>query len=101
VQISVTILFTALSMASTAFFAFQLANIWLFYVSIVMILIIEIYMFCCQGGRTSPSNYICVGIFTLAESYVVSFICSITGKDSGNYIVLLAAFYTLGNSKLK
>lgn len=83
-------------MTSVAFFNFQLANIWLFYVSLVMAIVIEIYMFCCQGGRTSPSNYICVGLFTLAESYIVSFICSVTGKENGNSIVFLAAVYTLG-----
>lgn len=96
VQLTVTVFFSALSMTSPAFFAYQLANSWLFYLAMVTAIVIQLYMFCCSGGRTAPSNYICVGLFTLAESYVVSFICSITGKESGNSIVLLAAVYTLG-----
>jgi hypothetical protein len=80
VQLAVTVLFSALSMTSSAFFAFQIANVWLFYLSIVLAIGIELYMFCCNGGRTFPGNYICVGLFTLAEAYVVSFICSLTGK---------------------
>lgn len=67
-------------MTSHAFFMYQVGNMWLFYVALVTAIFIQLYMFCCQGGRTSPSNVICVGLFTLAESYIVSFICSITGK---------------------
>lgn len=95
-QLAVTVLFSALSMTNLAFFAFQVNNMWAFYVSLAVAMIVQIYMFCCNGGRTFPGNFVCVGIFTLAESYMVSFICSITGKESGNGIVLLAAVYTLG-----
>lgn len=79
-QIAVTVFFSVLSMTSHAFFMYQLTNMWLFYVTLFIAIFIQLYMFCCQGGRTSPSNFICVGLFTLAESYIVSFICSITGK---------------------
>lgn len=98
VQLLITVMMTALSMTSPAFFLFQLSNVWLFYVSIVVCLVVEIYMFCCQGGRTFPENFICLGLFTLAEAYVVSFICSATGMQSGNQVVLLAGVYTLGRS---
>jgi hypothetical protein len=66
VQIAFTVIFTAFSMNSVPFFTYQLTNMWLFYVSLVTCIVIQIYMFCCQGGRTFPSNYICVGLFTLA-----------------------------------
>jgi FtsH-binding integral membrane protein len=78
VQLLITVMMTALSMTSPAFFLFQL-------------------MFCCQGGRTFPENF-CLGLFTLAEAYVVSFMCSETGMQSGNHVVLLAGVYTLGRS---
>jgi hypothetical protein len=39
---------------------------------------------------------IVLGIFTLCEGYIVSFIASATGYKQGNGIVLLAAFLTLG-----
>lgn len=96
VQILCTLAMSALSMGSTAFFTFQLNNIWLVYLFLVMCLVIQIYMFCCSGGRVFPGNLICLGLFTLSESYIVSFICSATGKESGNQVVLMAAIYTLG-----
>jgi len=40
VQIFLTVVMSALSMSSTAFFTFQLSNIWLFYVSLVVCLVI-------------------------------------------------------------
>ena len=61
----------------------------------VVVVGIEIYMFCCNGGRTHPSDMILLSIFTLAEAYIVSFISSITGAQSGNQIVLMAAALTL------
>ena len=85
-----------LSIFNEGFFLFQVNNIAIFYVALVGTIVIEVYMFCCEGGRTSPSNYICLSIFTLCEAYIVSFISSITGKESGNSVVLLAGIYTLG-----
>lgn len=82
-------------MMSKAFFTFQLQHIGLFYVCVILALVVEIYVFCCAGGRKSPQNVICTIIFTLCESYVVSFIASVTGETSGNSIVFLAAFLTL------
>lgn len=69
---------------------------WLFFVAMVVAIFIECYMFCCGGGRTSPSNMVCLAIFTLAESYIVSFISAITAATQGYSVVLLAAVYTLG-----
>lgn len=57
---------------------------------------VQIYMFCFDGGRDPPGNYICCGLFTFCEAYLVSFISSVTGHQSGNGVVLLAGFYTLG-----
>jgi hypothetical protein len=64
---------------------------------LVVCFVVQIYMFCCNGGQTSPSNYICISVFTLAEAYIVSFVSSVTGKESGNSVVLLAGIYTLSN----
>jgi len=89
-------MFVILSVNSTAFFLFQLQNTFLFYLCLFICIGVEIYMFCCHGGRASPQNYICLGLFTLAEAYIVSFVSSITGKESGNSVVLLAGIYTLG-----
>ena len=87
---------TALSMLSQAYFMFQIQNMWLIWVAIGTTLFIEIYIFCCDGGRTFPSNMILLGIFTLCEGYIVSFISSATGYQQGNGVVMLAAFLTMG-----
>lgn len=75
---------TALSMYSFAFFKFQIDNPLLFILAIITCIIIEIYMFCCQGGRKYPQNIILTSIFTICQSYTVSFISSATGMQSGN-----------------
>lgn len=90
---------TALSMMSHAYFMFQLQNTWLLWTSIGVTFGIEIYIFCCNGGRTFPSNMVLLGIFTFCEGYIVSFISSATGHQSGNGTVLLAAGLTMGNFK--
>ena len=70
---------TALSMISTAWFMFQVENPWLLWVSLGLAFTIEIYIFCCNGARTQPANMITLGVFTLCEGYIVSFISSATG----------------------
>jgi len=75
------------------------ANTWLLWTSIGVTFGIEIYIFCCNGGRTFPSNMVLLGIFTFCEGYIVSFISSATGHQSGNGTVLLAAGLTMGNFK--
>jgi FtsH-binding integral membrane protein len=45
---------------------------------------------CTSYGRIAPTNYILLGIFTLAESYLVSMICAMTSPD----IVVMAAIFT-------
>lgn len=91
---------TALSMLSQAYFMFQIQNAWLIWVAVGLTLGIEIYIFCCDGGRTYPANMVLLGIFTLCEGYIVSFISSATGYQQGNGVVMLAAFLTLGSLTL-
>ena len=83
-------------MFNTTFFMFQVENMWFFYLTLIVAFVIQIYMFCCGGGRQAPSNYLCLALFTFCEAYLVSFISSITGKQSGNSVVMLAGVYTLG-----
>lgn len=92
----ITVFMTALSMTSHAYFMFQLQNTWLLWTTIGVTFGIEIYIFCCNGGRTFPANMVLLGIFTFCEGYIVSFISSATGYQSGNGTVLLAAGLTMG-----
>ncbi len=97
VQLMITVVMTAMSMLSHGYFMFQLQNPWLLWVCMGLTIGIEIYIFCCNGGRTFPSNMVLLGIFTFCEGYIVSFISSVTGYQQGNSLVLLAAFLTMGN----
>ena len=66
------------------------------YLTMIVAFGVQIYLFCCGGGRDPPENYICCALFTFCEAYLVSFISSATGHQSGNGVVLLAGIYTLG-----
>lgn len=92
----ITVLMTACSMVSKAYFMFQVQNTWLIWTCVAATLFIEIYIFCCDGARTFPANMIFLGVFTFCEGYIVSFIASATGQQEGNSVVLLAAFMTMG-----
>jgi protein lifeguard len=51
-------------------------NVWLYFVLLIFLVIIEIAMICCRKvSRTVPLNYILLLLFTLCESYIVSWIC--------------------------
>jgi hypothetical protein len=78
--LAITVAMTALSMYNVAYFTFQVQNSWLLWVAVGIAFTIEIYIFCCNGARTFPANMITLGMFTLCEGYIVSFISSITGK---------------------
>lgn len=58
----------------------------------------EIYILCCEQGRTYPTNMILLAIFTLCEAYFVSFICGLTAVTSGKQTVVIAALMTLGTA---
>ena len=76
----------------------QVENYWLMWTLLGIILIVEIVIFCCPAGRKHPINLILLLIFTLGESYIVSYICAIVtyaNQDNG-MIVIAAACMTLG-----
>ena len=78
IQLSITVSFVLLNMFNQNFAAFQKTNVWLFWVSFVVSLISIIVLACVPGVTTKfPINGILLTIFTLAESYIVSFICSL------------------------
>jgi FtsH-binding integral membrane protein len=53
------------------------AAIWTFVVSFILMITIMYSLFCYRSvARSVPTNYILLGIFTLAEAWTVSFICT-------------------------
>lgn len=89
---------TVASMYSTTFSNFQANCEWLMWVCISLLIVSEIAILCFKPGRRAPWNYLLLLVFTLCEAYMVSFICSVVGQESGKAIVLMAAIMTLGTS---
>ncbi|GFS21353.1 protein lifeguard 3-like isoform X1 [Elysia marginata] len=66
-------------------------NIWVYMVAYGLFIVLYITLICCKNvRRKSPGNFICLGLFTLAFSYLVGTISSF--HDTG--IVLMAAGIT-------
>jgi protein lifeguard len=93
IQLMVTTSFVIFNMANEAFAQFQLENQAVFWVALVVSIISLIVLICVPGMATkSPWNVLLLSVFTLAESYMVSMICSLYTPES----VLNAAVATLG-----
>ena len=54
----------------------------------------QVWIMCCDGGRDYPKNMILLGIFTICESYCVSYICGVTAAVVGTQTVVIAALMT-------
>ncbi len=55
---------TCLSIFYKPYFLFQIQNPILLWVAIGVAFAIEIYVFCCNGARSSPANMITLAVFT-------------------------------------
>ena len=75
-QLLITTGMCFLSYYNFYFFVFQINNQWLMWVSFVVLIITEITIFCCPAGRKHPINIILLLIFTLCESYSISYLCA-------------------------
>lgn len=93
-QLGLTTLICIISMTSTAFADFQANNPAFFVLTAVFSIVILIAILCFRSvAKTVPTNYICLSVFTLCESYMVSFACSSIDEPK---IVIMAAAMTLG-----
>ncbi|EAS00034.1 inhibitor of apoptosis-promoting Bax1 protein (macronuclear) [Tetrahymena thermophila SB210] len=94
VQIGITCAMCFIAIENSGFNSFlkDSSNLWLFYVSIVMTLILCIMIVCYRKfAREVPTNYICLFLFTLFESYIVAQICVLYSPR----IVIMAALLTM------
>ena len=74
------------------FAQFQYEHYQLFWVALALSVVTLTIFGCCPGVSTSyPINWILFGTFTIIESYIVSFVCSLYSPDD----VLNAAIATL------
>ena len=91
IQLLITTIFTLISCVSTSMQQFYLAHSGLFFIMVIIEITISVILTCCTSyGRQVPHNYILLLVFTLAESYIVGFICAFTNGR----VVLMAAFMT-------
>ncbi|XP_055917048.1 protein lifeguard 1 isoform X4 [Eupeodes corollae] len=78
-QLVVTFGFVALFVYHEPTKQWAYRNSWLFWVALAMLFITMICMACCEGvRRQTPTNFIFLGLFTLAESFLM-------GVTSGRY----------------
>lgn len=88
-----TALITMLPFLSSGYRNFMNNNAVLLPLVAVLAIIIELIILCNKDlGRRVPHNYILLGLFTLCESYMVSFTASVYEPS----IVVTAAFMTAG-----
>ena len=76
IQLILTAIVTTIAMQVPAFLEFQMKNIALCWIIIAALVCIETAIFCCPAGIHHPTNIILLSIFTLGESYFVSYFCS-------------------------
>ena len=90
-QILITTIFVILTMAIKSIKTFMINNPILFYIILLLTIILPIIIICFPNTMNKvPLNYIILLLFTLSESYLISFICSI----SNGKIVLMACLMT-------
>ena len=93
IQLLVTTLVCLAPMLSDSFKNFQLKNLGLLWTCLALNLVSCFAVVCYKSlARKVPTNYILLSIFTLTESYIVSFICSTYDSNT----VLMAAIMTVG-----
>lgn len=91
-QLGFTILICLLPMFIPSFLNFQLNNMFIFILAIILSIASSILLICIPSlSRTVPYNYLLLSLFTLCEAYIISILCGISSKE----IVLTAALMTL------
>lgn len=91
-QLLLTVIFCAISMTNKEFSDYQRTNTFLFILCLILTIIIPIVIICFKSLMSNvPYNYIILFVFTFCESYLVSFICSVSKPE----LVFMAAFMTL------
>lgn len=91
VQLILTALMASIPFYSLEFRVFQRTNPALLWLCIFAIVITQYMILCYKDiARTVPTNYITLGVFTAAEAYAVSIICSYYPAD----LVLMALALT-------
>ena len=108
-QMMVSVAFVLAALFIDAFKTFQSENVYLFLVAIFVEILLFIMLICNkQLCKRVPYNYIVLFIFTIAVSYILSFICARTKPEAvlvatiatSLIVILLGLFTCLSNRDL-
>ena len=66
------------------------------YIISVITIVITAILICCCFRRVYPANYICLGLFTLAESYILFLICATYNPQTVLIALAMTAAITFG-----
>ncbi|XP_053208758.1 protein lifeguard 1-like [Panonychus citri] len=95
-QLIVTMAFVVSFSASEGAKAFVAQNIWLSFVALGGALISLITLACCGVHRTYPANIVCLGIFTLCESFMLGIISASKSGPIVMYAVIVTTVIVIG-----
>ena len=62
--------------------------------ALITLIVTQIYLMCCNGSKPYPLNMILLTLFTVCQSYCVSYICGVTATLVGTQTVVIAALMT-------
>ncbi|XP_075155341.1 protein lifeguard 2-like [Haematobia irritans] len=89
IQLLITLGLVAIFITSDAFYEYVEENPYILLVAIGLQIVTVLILACCTGARrTAPMNYICLVIFTIAQSFLLGIIGSI--YDPKSIILALA-----------
>jgi len=102
-QMMVSVFFVLLALFVRPYQNFQNNNVYLFLIAIFVEIFLFILMICNKTlCRRVPYNYLCLFTFTIAVSYILSYLCAISSPEaviaatvSTTVIVSLLAIYSL------
>jgi len=87
------VIFCVISCTSTSFANFQKTNVFLLVIAVILSIVLPIVIVCMRETMSKvPTNYIILSLFTVAQAYLISNVCSMTSPS----IVLMAAVMTTG-----
>jgi FtsH-binding integral membrane protein len=76
-QILLTTIICYYSLTSPSFLKFQIENPWTLQMAMLFVILFPCTILACMSlWRKVPQNYICLGIFTLLEAYIVGYFCA-------------------------
>lgn len=90
-QLAITMGFVLAFTLSDEVKGFAVRNSWMLFVALGFSLVSLITLACCGVHRTYPSNLVCLGIFTLAESVMIGFTTVFRGTEIVLYAVAITA----------